>query len=63
MLDMSVIKNTDMKDIVTWINEFMVEKTGMPAGWANMLDETWRGTIARGIADGIDAFFAENPLD
>ena len=28
-----------MKDIVTWLNEFMVEKTGMSAHWANMLDE------------------------
>ena len=30
-----------------------------PTDAANMLDEAWRAAIARGIADGIDAFFAE----
>ena len=30
-----------------------------PTDAANMLDEAWRRTIAKGIAAGIDSFFAE----
>ena len=52
---MSVIKNTDMKDIVTWLNEFMVEKTGMPAVWANMLDEALSIAIIIGAGVGTNA--------
>ena len=52
---MSVIKNTDMKDIVTWLNEFMVEKTGMPEVWANMLDEALSIAIIIGAGVGTNA--------
>lgn len=44
-----------MKDIVTWLNEFMVARTGMSAHWANMLDETLTIAIIIGTGVGTNA--------